>query len=54
MLNGAKVTNLPAREDGLIAVPVSQGPIALTVDWTATRDVIIGRGERRRWHSSQC
>jgi hypothetical protein len=42
-VNGQPVANLPARADGLMAVPVAQGPINLTVDWTTTPDVIAGR-----------
>jgi 6-pyruvoyl-tetrahydropterin synthase related domain len=42
-VNDRPATNLPKRDDGLIAVPVPQGPIDLKVDWTTTPDVIIGR-----------
>ena len=35
--------SLPKRDDGLIAVPVPQGPVDLTVDWTITPDVVAGR-----------
>ena len=42
-INGRLVTNLPARDDGLIAVPVREGPVDLAVDWTTTPDVIAGR-----------
>jgi hypothetical protein len=41
--NGQLPTSLPRREDGLLAVPVPQGPLDLTVDWSTTRDVIVGR-----------
>jgi hypothetical protein len=34
---------LPKRNDGLIAVPVPQGQVALAVDWAITRDVIASR-----------
>jgi hypothetical protein len=34
---------MPARQDGLIAIPVPQGNIELTVDWRITPDVLIGR-----------
>jgi hypothetical protein len=47
--NGQIATNLPQRDDGLIAVPVPQGPVDLTVDWTATPDVVSGR-----WLSALC
>jgi hypothetical protein len=42
-VNGRPITALPQREDGLMVVPVQQGPIDLAVDWTATPDVIAGR-----------
>jgi hypothetical protein len=35
--------SLPHRDDGLIAVPVPQGPVRLDVDWTTTGDVVMGR-----------
>ena len=37
------LTALPKRDDGLIAVPVPQGPVDLTVDWTTSPDVVAGR-----------
>jgi hypothetical protein len=43
LVNGQPATSGPAREDGLIAVPVSQGPIDLTLDWTITPDVVASR-----------
>jgi hypothetical protein len=42
-LNGRVVTDLPKRDDGLIAVPVLAGPLDLSVDWTTTPDVLTGR-----------
>jgi hypothetical protein len=42
-LNGQQLTALPKRDDGLIAVPVPQGPIDLTIDWTRSPDVLAGR-----------
>jgi hypothetical protein len=42
-VNGQGVSSLPEREDGLMAVPVPHGPVALTADWTTTPDVIAGR-----------
>jgi hypothetical protein len=42
-VNGRLLDSLPERADGLIAVPVSQGPVDLAVDWTTTRDFIAGR-----------
>ncbi len=35
--------SLPRRDDGLMVVPVPQGPVRLDVDWTITGDVIMGR-----------
>lgn len=42
-VNGRVADSLPRREDGLMAVPVPQGPVELAVDWTTTSDVIAGR-----------
>ena len=42
-VNGQPAGPLPPRDDGLIAVPVPQGPIDLTADWITTGDVIAGR-----------
>jgi hypothetical protein len=42
-VNGLVVSGLQARDDGLIAVPVLQGPVRIDVDWTATPDAIAGR-----------
>jgi hypothetical protein len=42
-VNGLVITNLQARDDGLIAVPVDRGPVDLTVDWASTPDVVAGR-----------
>jgi hypothetical protein len=42
-VNGRPVSNLPQRKDGLMAVPVQQGPVYLTVDWATTPDVLAGR-----------
>jgi hypothetical protein len=41
--NGQLLTMLPVRDDGLIVVPVAQGPIDLTIDWTRSPDVLAGR-----------
>jgi 6-pyruvoyl-tetrahydropterin synthase related domain len=35
--------SLPHRDDGLMAVPVPQGPVQLDVDWTITGDMVMGR-----------
>lgn len=43
-LNGQLVEHLPERADGLIAVPVQQGPVEVTADWSATPDILRGRG----------
>ena len=42
-INHHPVDAMPAREDGLMAVPVSPGRVELTADWTTTPDVLIGR-----------
>jgi hypothetical protein len=42
-VNGRPIAALVHRDDGLMAVPVPQGAVQLTVDWTATRDEIAGR-----------
>jgi hypothetical protein len=42
-LNGRPVGKLPRRDDGLMAVPVPQGEVDLTVDWANPPDVIAGR-----------
>jgi hypothetical protein len=42
-INGRPVSNIPGRDDGLIAVAVSQGPVEVNVDWTTTPDAIAGR-----------
>jgi hypothetical protein len=42
-VNGRVIENLPAREDGLLSVPVAEGPVSVSVVWTATPDVIAGR-----------
>lgn len=41
-VNGRAMADLPRREDGLMAVPVAQGPTVVMVDWTTTPDVILG------------
>jgi hypothetical protein len=43
MVNGQRTVSEATRMDGLIAVPVTKGPVDLTVDWTTTPDVISGR-----------
>ncbi len=42
-VNGQPAGPLTAREDGLIAVPVPQGAVHLTADWTTTPDAAAGR-----------
>jgi hypothetical protein len=42
-VNGRLVNYLPRRRDGLMTVPVPQGLVDLTVDWTTTRDQIAAR-----------
>jgi hypothetical protein len=41
-VNGRLLGTLPERTDGLIAVPVARGRASVTVDWSRTRDVLIG------------
>jgi hypothetical protein len=41
--NGQTQTRLTQRDDGLILLPVAQGPLHLAVDWTTTRDVVGAR-----------
>jgi hypothetical protein len=43
MLNGHPTGPLVQRDDGLIDLPVPQGAIDLTVDWTTTPDILAGR-----------
>jgi 6-pyruvoyl-tetrahydropterin synthase related domain len=43
-VDGKKAPGRPLREDGLMAVPVTSGSHAITVQWTATKDVLAGRG----------
>jgi hypothetical protein len=42
-VNGRELRGLPWRDDGLMAVPVPQGPVELAVDWTTTADSLLGR-----------
>jgi hypothetical protein len=42
-LNGNPVSNRPVRDDGLMAVPVPAGTSVITIDWTTTPDVRLGR-----------
>jgi hypothetical protein len=42
-VNGQTQTALPRRGDGLIVVPVPQGPVDVTVDWMRSPDVLAGR-----------
>ncbi len=42
-LNGQLVTELSKRDDGLVVVPVPEGSVNLTVDWTTTPDVVCSR-----------
>jgi hypothetical protein len=35
--------SLPRRDDGLMAVPVSKGPVQISIDWGTTPDVVTGR-----------
>ncbi|MGA2897367.1 MAG: 6-pyruvoyl-tetrahydropterin synthase-related protein [Acidobacteriaceae bacterium] len=42
-VNGIPVTPRAERERGLMAVPVPQGKVQVSVDWTTTSDVVAGR-----------
>jgi hypothetical protein len=42
-VDGKPAPGRPAREDGLMAVPVAAGNHKIEVQWTATKDVIVGR-----------
>jgi len=42
-VNGATIKDLPFRTDGLLAVPVSAGPVDVAIDWSLTADVAAGR-----------
>jgi hypothetical protein len=42
-VNGNPVHNRPIRQDGLMAVPVPAGTDEISVDWTTTPDVRLGR-----------
>jgi hypothetical protein len=37
------MARLPQREDGLMAVPVPAGQVEIAIDWTTTRNEVIGR-----------
>jgi len=42
-VNGVLQRDLPERTDGLLAVPVTAGPVDVAVDWRMTADVLLGR-----------
>jgi len=42
-LNGQSIAPSPARQDGLMVVPIPQGASSVSVDWTTTRDVVLAR-----------
>jgi hypothetical protein len=42
-VDGTLAQGRPAREDGLMAVPVTAGSHSVEVQWKATRDMIAGR-----------
>jgi hypothetical protein len=48
-VNGRQTAQFDKREDGLMAIPVPQGPVNVDVHWTTTGDVIAGR-----WLSGFC
>jgi hypothetical protein len=43
-VNGTLVDRLEERGDGLIVVPVKQGPVEIAAEWSATPDILRGRG----------
>ena len=42
-VNGRLISDMPKRDDGLMAIPLPQGPVNLSVDWITTPDVLAGR-----------
>jgi hypothetical protein len=42
-VNGQPVTPAVERQYGLMAIPVPQGHVDISVDWTTTTDVVVGR-----------
>jgi hypothetical protein len=42
-LNGQSISAPLRRNDGLIALPIPQGPVDLAIDWTNPDDVLLGR-----------
>jgi hypothetical protein len=42
-VNGSPVPAMAERERGLMAVPVPQGNVQVSIDWTTTGDVVAGR-----------
>jgi hypothetical protein len=42
-VNGQSAGTVDPRDDGLIAVPVPEGRVDLTVDWSTTPDAVAGR-----------
>jgi hypothetical protein len=42
-VNGRPAIFGPARADGMMVVAVPTGPVHLTIDWTTTRDMVVGR-----------
>ena len=43
LLNLLRAMRLSVGGDGLIALPVAQGPAVVTADWRSTSDVLAGR-----------
>jgi hypothetical protein len=48
-VDGVEIRGLPARQDGLIVVPVAKGQVEIAADWRTTEDVVAGR-----WLSGVC
>ena len=42
-VNGHAVIDRPKREDGMMAIPIGAGASAITVQWSTSKDIILGR-----------
>jgi hypothetical protein len=42
-VDGRQIVSRPSRKDGLLTVPVTAGSHAIEVQWSATRDIVVGR-----------
>jgi 6-pyruvoyl-tetrahydropterin synthase related domain len=43
VVDGRQIVSRPSRKDGLLTVPVTAGSHAIEVQWSATRDIVVGR-----------